>query len=182
MSIHARYMAEWRRSNLSRLVPGGATSHRLERLREGGFSNRRIAREAGVSVRTVAHIRSGTHLRIRRSTADAIAALHATTNSDRPRVAGADAVMETIAVLLGKRETWRAKGLCRDKRYPAEWWFPERGDPTAPGKAICRRCPVIDPCAAYALDHKELSGIWGATTGDDRRRIHGERIREREAG
>lgn len=28
----------------------------------------------------------------------------------------------------------------------------------------CQKCPVIEACAEYALDHKEKSGTWGAMT------------------
>ena len=35
-------------------------------------------------------------------------------------------------------------------------------------KQICRRCPVINDCLAYAKAH-DLEGIWGATTRQERR-------------
>ena len=35
-------------------------------------------------------------------------------------------------------------------------------------KQICRRCPVIDDCLAYATAH-DLDGIWAATTRQERR-------------
>ena len=39
--------------------------------------------------------------------------------------------------------------------------------------AMCRKCPVLKQCLEYALRHPEsaVSGIWGATTADQRRRI-----------
>lgn len=37
-------------------------------------------------------------------------------------------------------------------------------------KGICRRCPAMRECRAYAMDHPELDGIWGAMTEKDRRR------------
>jgi len=35
-------------------------------------------------------------------------------------------------------------------------------------KQICRRCPVIHDCLAYATAH-DLDGIWAATTRQERR-------------
>jgi len=36
-------------------------------------------------------------------------------------------------------------------------------------KDICRRCPALTDCRAYAMDHPELEGIWGAMTEKERR-------------
>lgn len=43
--------------------------------------------------------------------------------------------------------------------------------------AVYRRCPVTDPCLAYALDMGDEYGIWGATTPEDRQAL--DRIRQR---
>ncbi len=37
-------------------------------------------------------------------------------------------------------------------------------------KAICAACPVREPCAVYALAHRELHGVWGGLSEADRRR------------
>ena len=59
-----------------------------------------------------------------------------------------------------------------------EAFFPELGRGSTPeartAKAICVGCPVKEPCLDFALEHGEI-GIWGGTTGDDRRRIRRER-------
>lgn len=39
-------------------------------------------------------------------------------------------------------------------------------------KQICRTCPVIHDCLAYATAH-DLDGIWAATTREERRPQHG---------
>jgi WhiB family transcriptional regulator, redox-sensing transcriptional regulator len=38
-------------------------------------------------------------------------------------------------------------------------------------KAICRSCPVIDACRAWALDNPAMAefGVWGGTTEEERK-------------
>jgi WhiB family transcriptional regulator, redox-sensing transcriptional regulator len=36
---------------------------------------------------------------------------------------------------------------------------------------ICKSCPVQQPCLNYALSTPQTSGIWGATTEEQRRRL-----------
>jgi WhiB family redox-sensing transcriptional regulator len=51
-------------------------------------------------------------------------------------------------------------------------WFPEpERKTTAAAKAICRGCPSVAECLAYALADPSLVGIWGATTPGERRRM-----------
>lgn len=38
-------------------------------------------------------------------------------------------------------------------------------------KEICFRCPVLEDCYEFAMDNREEFGIWGGTTGRERRRI-----------
>ncbi len=38
-------------------------------------------------------------------------------------------------------------------------------------KRVCLACPVRTPCLEWALGQGILSGIWGATTEDERRAI-----------
>jgi len=35
------------------------------------------------------------------------------------------------------------------------------GKAHAAARILCRACPVIDACGAYALDHDEPWGVWG---------------------
>lgn len=56
-----------------------------------------------------------------------------------------------------------------------EMFFPEDSpDPDSRrievriAKAICNRCPIVEPCLAYALAAKEPYGVWGATTAEER--------------
>jgi WhiB family redox-sensing transcriptional regulator len=38
-------------------------------------------------------------------------------------------------------------------------------------KAVCRSCPVMAACAAYAVSTREPFGVWGGLTPDERRRL-----------
>ena len=46
-------------------------------------------------------------------------------------------------------------------------WFPGVGQSAAASRAICRTCPVISECAAYAIENN-LEGVWGGTTDRER--------------
>lgn len=62
---------------------------------------------------------------------------------------------------------WHQQAKCRG--MGAALFFPERGELTAHAKAVCRRCPVKEECAAAGL--YEHFGVWGETTERERRRI-----------
>ena len=49
-------------------------------------------------------------------------------------------------------------------------FFPAPGDLATVRRAlrICDRCPVRIPCRRYALDNRELFGIWGGLTEETR--------------
>lgn len=77
--------------------------------------------------------------------------------------------MNTQPPPLGFEADYRAP--CR--HGSPDRFFPGRGSVPAAVEAVlaeCRTCPFRAPCAAYALEH-DVSGIWGATTGADRRRL-----------
>ncbi|MFP4234044.1 MAG: WhiB family transcriptional regulator [Nitriliruptoraceae bacterium] len=46
----------------------------------------------------------------------------------------------------------------------------QRVEREAAAKEVCCRCPVIDECRRYALEHQELYGVWGGL-GESERRI-----------
>lgn len=78
--------------------------------------------------------------------------------------------IDVVAMARRARPAWHGDALC--KEYPELSWFPERGDDTRAQKAICARCLVREECeqAGYAANESEVcQGIWGATTGLDRR-------------
>jgi WhiB family transcriptional regulator, redox-sensing transcriptional regulator len=50
-------------------------------------------------------------------------------------------------------------------------FHPGRGQSTAPAKAICADCPNRLGCMEYAIATNEDEGIWGGTSGRERREI-----------
>lgn len=65
--------------------------------------------------------------------------------------------------------TWQADAACRG--IDTALFFPERGEPTAEVKAVCRACPVREACLTYALDAREKWGLWGGSSERQRRRM-----------
>jgi WhiB family redox-sensing transcriptional regulator len=67
---------------------------------------------------------------------------------------------------------WRQGALCREE--DPELFFPigttgPAAIQVADAKAVCRRCPSVDPCLTWALDTNQDAGVWGATSEDERR-------------
>jgi WhiB family redox-sensing transcriptional regulator len=75
-----------------------------------------------------------------------------------------------VGVLLGKDGVrWWERAKCRG--VDPDLFFPRRGDDTTQAVAVCKACPVQVECLEYALDNGERFGIWGGTTGKDRRKM-----------
>jgi WhiB family redox-sensing transcriptional regulator len=57
-----------------------------------------------------------------------------------------------------------------------EAFFPSRGDQRGAARArlVCMQCKVRADCLDGALERHERHGIWGATTGAQRRELNGE--------
>jgi WhiB family redox-sensing transcriptional regulator len=49
-------------------------------------------------------------------------------------------------------------------------------------KAVCRRCPVIQQCLAWALESGQDAGVWGGLSEDERRALKRRNARARRAG
>ena len=79
---------------------------------------------------------------------------------------------------------WRDQAICRDAP-DADLWFPvgETG-PAAlqifEAKNVCRHCPVLAACGRWALDTKQLFGIWGGMTEGERDAVQRRIARTRE--
>ena len=65
---------------------------------------------------------------------------------------------------------WQDQALCA--QIGGDLWFPDKGEPTAGVKFVCRRCPVRAPCAEAGRD--EQFGIWGGLSVTERRRMRRE--------
>lgn len=57
--------------------------------------------------------------------------------------------------------------VCRQN--DPELWFSDEGTvDTEAAKALCRSCPLLETCLAYATSDHRLEGTWGATTYGER--------------
>jgi WhiB family redox-sensing transcriptional regulator len=68
---------------------------------------------------------------------------------------------------------WQLRGACR--QTDSAVFFEAEGERAgaraaraATAKAICRECPVLEPCRRYALEAEEPYGIWGGLTPVER--------------
>lgn len=66
-----------------------------------------------------------------------------------------------------------SQGLANCATTDPDAFFPERGANASQNrvaKRICMTCQYIEPCLAWAMENRE-TGIWGATTEADRRKL-----------
>ncbi|MEV5319913.1 WhiB family transcriptional regulator [Streptomyces sp. NPDC052687] len=69
---------------------------------------------------------------------------------------------------------WRERAECRNE--DPDLFFPiGTSGPalmqTEQAKAVCRRCPVREPCLQWALDTDQSIGVWGGTSETERRTL-----------
>jgi WhiB family redox-sensing transcriptional regulator len=77
---------------------------------------------------------------------------------------------------------WRHRAICREE--DPELFFPVgTGSPAllqiAEAKTVCRRCPVVSECLAWALDTGQDAGVWGGMSEDERRALKRRNARTR---
>jgi WhiB family transcriptional regulator, redox-sensing transcriptional regulator len=72
--------------------------------------------------------------------------------------------------------SFMSEGRCQE--VDVEVMFPSNPAETAAAKAICRGCPVMEPCLEYALANKIDHGYVGGASERERRRI----LRRRKQG
>ena len=70
--------------------------------------------------------------------------------------------------------TWRRDAICRDT--DPDLFFPVGTTGYAlvqidRAKEVCGECPVKVDCLDYALETNQDSGIWGGTSGEERRTL-----------
>jgi WhiB family redox-sensing transcriptional regulator len=53
----------------------------------------------------------------------------------------------------------------------ADLFFVTPGERTDPAKQICSLCPEKAACLQWALEHREMEGIWGGTSPLERDRV-----------
>ncbi|OQZ89581.1 transcriptional regulator [Mycobacterium alsense] len=80
-------------------------------------------------------------------------------------------LVPVTSAALGATEgdrAWVSRALCREKD-PDDLFV--RGAAQREAAVICRHCPVMQQCAADALDNKVEYGVWGGLTERHRRRL-----------
>ena len=68
-------------------------------------------------------------------------------------------------------DTWWHHAACRGS--DPEVFHPVRGDTdgTKAALAICAACPVKDDCLTYAMKHREMQGVWGGLSANQRKKL-----------
>ncbi|MFI8696617.1 WhiB family transcriptional regulator [Dietzia maris] len=73
--------------------------------------------------------------------------------------------------------SWRDNAACighEDLFYSAEDESKgERRRKEEKAKTVCAACPVFETCRQFAMDSKELYGVWGGTTESERHAMAG---------
>src|SRR5712664_3272641 len=87
-----------------------------------------------------------------------------------------------MVVVTQERRDWWRSAACQEA--DPELFFPvaARGPgarETARAKAVCAACRVRPQCLQYALATRQLHGVWGGMS-EDERQLHACRERERE--
>lgn len=77
---------------------------------------------------------------------------------------------------------WRHQAACRD--HDPEIWFPVGTSgpalaQTGEAKAVCRRCPVVAECLAWAVSSGQDFGVWGGMSEGERREMSRRNARTR---
>lgn len=71
---------------------------------------------------------------------------------------------------------WQEEAACRDADI--ELFFSLDDDDQRAAQELCRSCPVQQECLRFALENREMYGIWGGMQESDRRSVIRERRRE----
>lgn len=69
------------------------------------------------------------------------------------------------------------RGACRGLNPNV--FFPGEDDEAEEAKSVCADCVVRVECLEYALETRQLNGVWGGATERERRRLNRQRNRNR---
>ena len=69
--------------------------------------------------------------------------------------------------MIFDKAEWMKDGNCRG--FDPEFFHPKRGQAVEHIKAVCKDCPVLDPCRKMALEDHTLRGVWGGLSESQRR-------------
>ncbi len=82
-------------------------------------------------------------------------------------------------------DNWRNSAACRtedpDLFFPIGTSGPALMQ-TEQAKAVCRGCPVREPCLEWALETGQSIGVWGGTSETERRALKRRSAARRAAG
>jgi WhiB family redox-sensing transcriptional regulator len=81
---------------------------------------------------------------------------------------GGDPMRDGLLDLFGETE-WQDRGSCA--QTDPEAFFVARGVSTSEAKQVCMNCKVKAECLEYALDTNQVHGVWGGTSGRERRKL-----------
>lgn len=67
-----------------------------------------------------------------------------------------------------RKADWRDQAACAE--LDPEIWFPQPGDTASvhEAKKVCFGCPVMNDCARYALQTRQMTGVWGGLSEQQR--------------
>jgi WhiB family transcriptional regulator, redox-sensing transcriptional regulator len=87
--------------------------------------------------------------------------------------------MEAMSRHLSGEEGWEERGACRGG--DVELFFSVEEEEQKQALEFCARCEVRAECLEFAIENREMYGIWGGMLESDRRAfIRDLRRRERE--
>jgi WhiB family redox-sensing transcriptional regulator len=68
---------------------------------------------------------------------------------------------------------WIKNSLCskKENEHMMEWFFSEEPEEKYAAKNLCFACPVRKDCIKYALEEKQIWGVWGGRDENEIRRI-----------
>ena len=78
---------------------------------------------------------------------------------------------------------WVHRAVCRDEPEKDLFFPVGNSGPAllqiAEAKTVCRRCPVVSDCLAWALESGQDAGVWGGMSEDERRALKRRNARTR---
>lgn len=87
---------------------------------------------------------------------------------------GASVALTLTSDVSDHAAEWRDRAACRstdpDLFFPVGTTGPAISQIEA-AKAVCRACPSQEPCLEFALTTNQDSGVWGATSEEERRKL-----------
>jgi WhiB family redox-sensing transcriptional regulator len=95
------------------------------------------------------------------------------------------AIMRLVEKIVDPGEAWKYRAACRNHPRPTIFHPPPARSASteqlrrseaekrrkiiiAEAKTVCRHCPVIRECEAYAIARDDKYGIWGGKTSKER--------------